>query len=312
MSGEPQCADALLLVRPATFASNAQTAATNAFQGAPPVGVARDGVREAVLHEFDQMAALLADDLRVHVIADTPEPAKPDAVFPNNWFSTHADGTLVLYPMLAPNRRLERRPEIVDALLAAGPYRVTRTVDLTHFEREGQYLEGTGSLLLDRAERVAYVCRSPRAHAAPLAAFARALDYEVLAFDAQGADGSAVYHTNVLMWIGERIALVCADAIGDTEERRRVLARLERAHEVVTIDVRQMHEFAGNMLAVRTSRGEPALEMSHRAYHALADAQRRRLHAHFRWLDAHPVYTIERLGGGSVRCMLAEIFLPAA
>jgi hypothetical protein len=318
---EPQLAPALVLVRPATFASNPETAGTNAFQGeaaaveaaAPARGFTpAERIREAVLHEFDQMAALLADELRVHVFPDTPEPAKPDAVFPNNWFSTHADGTVVLYPMLAPNRRLERRRELIDALAEAGPYRVARIVDLGGHERDGEFLEGTGSLVLDRAERVAYACRSPRTHARPLAAFARALDYEVVAFDAVGPDGSAVYHTNVLMWVGEGVALVCADAIPDASERRTVLDRLARGHEVVTISARQMGEYCGNMLSVRSRAGEALLEMSHRAYHALTDAQRATLRRHVRWLTAHPVYTIERLGGGSVRCMLAEVFLPPA
>lgn len=309
---EPQCAGAVLVVRPATFASNPETLESNRFQGGAPAGVVRDGVREAVLHEFDQFAALLADEIRVHVYADTPEPPKPDAVFPNNWFSTHPDGTVVLYPMLAPNRRLERRRDLIEALGRDGPYRVSRIVDLTHFETRGEFLEGTGSLVLDRAQRVAYACRSPRTHAAPLATFARELGYEVVAFDALGPDGTPVYHTNVLMWIGEGVALVCAESIPDATQRRTVLDRLAATHEVVEVTSAQMLDYAGNMLAVRSRRGEQLLEMSHRAYHALTEPQRARLRHHCRWLTAHPVYTIERLGGGSVRCMLAEIFLPTA
>lgn len=309
---EPQCASAVLVVRPATFASNPETLASNRFQGPPVVGVARDGVREAVLHEFDQFAALLADEIRVHVYADTPSPAKPDAVFPNNWFSTHPDGTVVLYPMLAPNRRLERRRDLLEALERDGPYRIARVVDLTHFEARGEFLEGTGSLVLDRAHRVAYACRSPRTQASPLAAFAAELGYETVAFDALGADGTPIYHTNVLMWIADGVALVCAESIADAGQRSTVLDRLGATHDVVEITRAQMLDYAGNMLAVRTPRGEQLLEMSHRAYHALTEAQRERLRRHCRWLTAHPVYTIERLGGGSVRCMLAEVFLPRA
>jgi hypothetical protein len=319
---EAQCADALFVVRPATCMSNPETRATNAFQRDAPVETAdpdaefrlgrRPHVREAVLHEFDQLAALLGDALRVHVYADTPDPPKPDAVFPNNWFSTHADGTVVLYPMLAPSRRRERRRDLIDALGRDGPYRVSRIVDLSHFERRGEFLEGTGSLVLDRAHRIAYACRSPRTHDAPLAAFAQQLGYEVVAFDAAGPDGAPVYHTNVVMWLGERVAGVCSESIADAAQRRAVLDRLAATHEVVEISMAQMGEYCGNMLAVRSRTGDALLEMSHRAYHALTDAQRATLHRHFRWLTAHPVYTIERLGGGSVRCMLAEVFLPRA
>ena len=319
---DAQCADALVVVRPATFASNPETRATNAFQqdepGAPPDTDAefrlgrRPHVREAVLHEFDQLAALLGDELLVHVWADTAEPPKPDAVFPNNWFSTHADGTVVLYPMLAPSRRRERRRELIEALGRDGPYRIARIVDLRGFEQRDRFLEGTGSLVLDRAHRVAYACRSPRTHDAPLAAFAAELGYEVVAFDAVGPDGAPVYHTNVVMWLGERVAGVCLESIPDAGRRREVRERVAATHEVVEISMAQMSEYCGNMLAVRSRLGDPLLEMSHRAYHALTEAQRTTLRRHFRWLTAHPIYTIERLGGGSVRCMLAEVFLPRA
>lgn len=318
---EAQCAGALVVVRPATFASNPETRATNAFQQDAPAAPDTDAefrlgrrphVREAVLHEFDQLAALLGDELRVHVWADTPDPPKPDAVFPNNWFSTHADGTVVLYPMLAPSRRRERRLDLIEALGRDGPYRIARILDLSGFEASGQFLEGTGSLVLDRAHRVAYACRSPRTHDAPLAAFAAELGYDVVAFDAVGPDAAPVYHTNVVMWIGERIAGVCLESIPDAAQRRAVRERLGATHEVLEISMAQMSEYCGNMLAVRSRGGDALLEMSHRAYHALTDGQRATLHRHFRWLTAHPIYTIERLGGGSVRCMLAEVFLPPA
>ncbi|MCZ8129679.1 MAG: arginine deiminase-related protein [Steroidobacteraceae bacterium] len=306
---DTQCAGAVLLVRPATFASNPETLATNRFQGALAPG---EFVREAVLHEFDQLAGLLADEVRVHVVHDTPEPPKPDAVFPNNWFSTHADGTVVLYPMLAPSRRAERRRELVDALATEGPYRIARVVDLSHFELQGAFLEGTGSLVLDRVAHVAYACRSPRTHAAPLAAFARAMGYEIEAFDAVDDGGTPIYHTNVVMWIGDGIAAIGAEAIADREQRRRVLDRLSARHEVVELSHAQLAAFAGNALALRGRDGSQLLEMSHRAFHALTDTQRATIRRHARWLTAHPVYTIERLGGGSVRCMLAEVFLPPA
>jgi hypothetical protein len=321
-SGAPY-AGALLLVRPATFRSNPDTRSTNGFQAASPAdaGPAADDdrrlgrrpqLREAVLHEFDQLAALLADELPVHVYDDTAAPPKPDAVFPADWLGTHDDGTVVLYPLYAPNRRPERRRDLLDALLRDGPYRTSRIVDLTAHERHGEFLEGAGSLVLDRVRRIAYACRSSRTHAAPLAAFARALDYEPVQFDAVGPDGSSACHTDDVLWIGERVAGVCADAIPDAAQRRGLLDRLGATHEIVEFTAAQYAERCGQMLPVRARSGEALLEMSHRAYHALTDAQRDVLRRHFRWLTAHPVYTIERLGGGSVRAMLAEVFLPLA
>jgi hypothetical protein len=299
-----------MLVRPAAFGANPETAASNRFQSA---AIADAGVREAVDHEFTQMAALLAADLTVYVFDDLPYPPRPDAVFPNNWVSFHADGTVVLYPMLAPNRRLERRPELLDQLVAMGGYRVRRVVDLSHHEAAGRFLEGTGSLVLDRVHRVAYACRSARTDAAVLAEFAAQLEYEPLLFDALSPDRTPIYHTNVMLSVGDTAAVICADAIADERQRRAVIKRLEATgHEVIAITLPQMLEFAGNMLALRAHDGRRLLEMSWRAHESLTAAQRARLQHHFDVLTAHPVHTIERLGGGSVRCMLAEVFLPRA
>ena len=243
------------------------------------------------------------------VADDTSEPVKPDACFPNNWVSFHADGSVVLYPMMAPSRRAERREAPVEQLRRAG-FQVARTIDLSPLEARGEYLEGTGSLVLDRSHRIAYACRSPRTTAAALADFAAALGYRVVAFDALGPDGRPAYHTNVLMAVGERFAILCAAAIPDAARRAAVLRALEETgHEIIEIDIAEMNRFAGNLLALRSRDGAALIAGSDAAWGALAPDRRRRLERHGAIVSA-PIPTIERLGGGSVRCMIAEVFLP--
>ena len=301
-----QCADAVLMVRPARFGANPQTADSNRFQQAQAIA---DAAALAV-REFDGLVRQLSDaGVEVVVAEDPPEPAKPDACFPNNWVSFHADGTVVLYPMLAPSRRAERRPEHLAAVERAG-FRIARTIDLTPLEARGEFLEGTGSLVLDRPGRVAYACRSPRTTPAALAEFCAALGYRAIEFDALGPDGRAVYHTNVLMAVGEDFAVLCADAIPDQTRRASVLDELAHSgYEVIEIGVEEMNRFAGNMLALRARRGGARIAMSETAWRALAADKRRRLERHGGIVVA-PIPTIEWEGGGSVRCMIAEIFLP--
>jgi hypothetical protein len=303
-----QCADAVLMVRPARFGANPETADSNRFQRLDPIADAAT----TALREFDALARALADaGVEVVVAEDSPEPAKPDACFPNNWVSFHADGTVVLYPMMAPSRRAERRRDFVAAVERAG-HRVARAIDLSPLEARGEFLEGTGSLVLDRPRRIAYACRSPRTTAGALAEFSAALGYRVVAFDAAGPDGRPAYHTNVLMAIGEGFAVVCADSIADAGQRAAVIKELGRdGAEVIAIDAAEMNGFAGNLLALRTRGGDPLIALSDAALGALAPAKRRSLERHGRILSAG-IPTIERLGGGSVRCMLAEIFLPRA
>jgi hypothetical protein len=303
---ERQCADAVLMVRPARFGANPETADSNRFQCADN----RPGDATAALREFDGLAARLADaGVDVQVAADTPEPVKPDACFPNNWVTFHADGTTVLYPMMAPSRRAERRPEILDELRHAG-FRMARTIDLSPLEARGEFLEGTGSLVLDRPNRIAYACRSPRTTQAALADFSAALGYRVVAFHALGPDGLPAYHTNVLMAIGERFAVLCSAAIPDEERRAAVVGELAAGgREVIDIDVQEMNGFAGNLLALATKGGDALIALSEAAWRALATKKRSRLERHGTIIAA-PIPTIERLGGGSVRCMIAEVFLP--
>ena len=235
----------------------------------------------AALREFDALARRLADaGIEVVVAEDSPEPAKPDACFPNNWVSFHADGSVVLYPMMAPSRRAERRREPIAAVERAG-YRVARTIDLSPLEARGEFLEGTGSLVLDRPRRIAYACRSPRTTAGALAEFSAALGYRVVAFDALGPDGRPAYHTNVLMAIGEGFAVVCAESIAEAGPRAAVIEELGRdGREVIVIDAAEMNGFAGNLLALRARDGDPLIAMSEAALRALAPEKRRRIERH--------------------------------
>lgn len=311
MTTEIQSACDVVMIRPANFGSNPETLPSNRFQSTAQ-DIADSEMQRLACAEFDALADALANaGVNVHVFEDTPSPIKPDAIFPNNWFSTHADGTVVLYPMLAPNRRLERRIDIVEALHSQHGFHVHDTVDLTYRELEAKYLEGTGSLVLDRVNRVAYACLSPRTDLDVLGEFGQRLDYEIVAFDAADASGAAIYHTNVLMSVGTRFAAVCSEAI-QASRRAAVLALLETTgHRLVELSFEQMHAFAGNMLELRSRNGDPLIALSETARQSLTPEQRSALEA-CGSLVSIPIPTIERFGGGSVRCMLAEVFLPRA
>lgn len=303
---EAQACGAVCMVRPAHFGSNVETASSNFFQRSS-AGVGDVPLRAQ--REFDALAlALEQAGVEVHRFEGQRDAALPDEVFPNNWLSLHADGTAVIYPLLAPNRRRERRNDVLTALERHG-YRVDRVVDLSALEARGEYLEGTGSLVLDRVERVAYACLSPRTHASALAEFGRALDYEVVAFHAVDGAGRPIYHTNVLLSVGARFAALCAGAIRDRDERRRVCSRLDRSgHELIDLSNDELESFAGNLLELQGGDGN-VIALSTAALAACAAPTRRALEGHGR-LVAADVGTIERVGGGSVRCMLAEVALP--
>ena len=306
---EPQSACAVLMVRPACFGFNPQTAASNAFQeSADSRGGAE--IQRLALAEFDGLArALQSAGVEVLIAPDSPLPVKPDAIFPNNWVSFHFDGTVALYPMLAPNRRSERREDVLEQVVREGRFHVSRTVDLTHREAEGKFLEGTGSLVLDRVHRVAYASLSPRTDLDVLGEFAQLLDYELVTFEAQDAAAQPVYHTNVVMAIGTRFAVVCGEAIVHPQHREAVFNKLRAAgHDVVDITQRQMREFAGNLLELSPA-GGPIVALSTTAWRSLGSAQRRILESHAEVVPV-AIPTIERIGGGGVRCMLAELHLP--
>ena len=303
---EPQSAAAVLMVRPAAFGFNPQTAASNAFQ-VPGAGGAP--AAEA-LREFDGLAETLRQaGVEVIVAQDTPSPVKPDAVFPNNWVSFHGDGTVVLYPMLAPNRRLERRDELLRQVAQEGDYRISRTVDLSHREARAQFLEGTGSMVLDRCNRIAYAALSPRTDLDVRGEFAQQLDFELATFEAFDGGARPVYHTNVLMAVGARFAVLCSEVIADRTQRAAVIDTLRATgHDVIEISMSQMQRFAGNLLELAPAAGN-LIALSRNAWSSLDAAQRGRLENHGRVLTVD-IPVIERAGGGGVRCMLAEIHLP--
>ncbi|NCF14558.1 MAG: amidinotransferase [Gammaproteobacteria bacterium] len=307
---ESQLASAVMMIRPVRFESNPLTAASNRFQGkndADPVEQ-----QTAAADEFDALVAALRDvGVEVIVIDDTHEPHTPDSIFPNNWISMHADGRVVLYPMEAENRRTERRMDIVEHLGDAAGRQIAEVVDLSPHENSGHHLEGTGSMVLDRANRVAYACISTRTHLDPLGDFAQRMGYDVVAFEAVDSSGVPIYHTNVLMNIGEEIAVICADAIPRQDQREAVLARLhEDGHEIVLLSYAQLDAFAGNMLELRNKAGERVLAMSQQAYDSLDEEQRAILASKSRIISV-AINSIESSAGGSVRCMLAEVHLPA-
>ena len=305
---ETQAARAVLMIRPAGFGSNPETLQSNAFQAAPRDGDADLPARAR--EEFDGLAeALSVAGLTTHVFEGRTDAETPDEVFPNNWVSTHADGTVVLYPMMAESRRRERRPELFEDLDTRFGYRATRVVDLTTHEDRGQYLEGTGSLVLDRTKRIAYAGLSPRTHLDALGDFAQQLDYDVVPFEAVDARGQPIYHTNALMAVGSEFAVICAETIRDDEKRAALLEQLaSTGREVIEIRFEQLEAFAANLLELATPEG-PIIALSSGAWDALDATRRARLERYGQIVTA-PIPTIERFGGGSVRCMLAEIHLP--
>ncbi len=311
MSADRQCTDTVFVIRPCRFQANPETAASNAFQAqAPWQDLAASNA--CAQQQFDGLVdTLTAAGVRCLVFDDTPEPHTPDSIFPNNWITTHADGTVVLFPMEAPSRRGERRSDIVEALSKTHGFEVARVVDLSPAEDEGRYLEGTGSLVLDRVNRVAYACRASRTDAQVLEAFANEMGYTPVLFDSVDADGQPIYHTNVMMWLGTRLAGMCLASLVEAD-RTRVLAALEASgHTVIDLTFAQLEAFAGNMLELVAQDGRTVIAMSQQAYDVLKDAQRAQLEAHAR-LAVCPIDHIETQSGGSVRCMLAEVHLPHA
>ena len=289
------------MIRPSSFDVNMQTAHTNRFQA----GNVHNRGRTARA-EVDAIAAALAGaGIHVEIFDDLPEPPKPDAVFPNNWISFHADGRVVLYPMLAPNRRAERRADIVESLTERG-WEVREILDLSHLEHAGAALEGTGSLVLDRSRRLAYAAISERTSPDALSRFEQATGYRVHSFQTS-YDGAPVFHTNVMLALGSRFAVVCDEVIDSAEQRTGLLQKLEcRDRDVIRIDRQQMANFAANLLELGSPSG-PRIALSARAHQALSTDQRRRLARHGSLLVVD-MPTIES-GGGSLRCTLAEIFL---
>jgi hypothetical protein len=298
-----------MMIRPAAFDYNPQTAQSNRMQVAS--GPSSANVAGLALAEFDAaVAGLRSAGVPVCVVADEPVPPKPDAVFPNNWVSWHADGTVVLYPMQAPNRRLERRPASLESIAERCRYRIARVLDLSPFEAQGRYLEGTGSLVLDHVTRQAFACRSLRTDEGLVRQWADQLGYTPVVFDAVDEAGVAYYHTNVILSIGQKLAVVASEAIAP-EDRERVLTALAAgSRELIEIDRAAVVAFAGNMLELLSAEGRRVYALSARVRDALPKADWDRLAAGTDQLLELAIPTLERIGGGSVRCMLAEVFSP--
>lgn len=301
-----QTSSHILLIRPVAFSFNHETSLTNAFQQATPLEPAK--LLHLVQSEFDAMVAKLrTKKVNLLQIDDTAEPAKPDAVFPNNWISTHADGTLVLYPMCTPNRRNERRVDIVEKLQQG--FKVSKKIDLSAHEQENIFLEGTGSIVFDHQHKRAYACLSPRTNGALLNTLAHQLGYTAIAFHAYDESKQEIYHTNVMMCIGSRFAVVCLESITDLNERKHVSNTLKAdGLELIEITFAQMQQFCGNMLELKNREGKTLLALSNSAFTALTSQQKQQI-SKFAEFVPLSIPTIETVGGGSVRCMIAEIFL---
>jgi hypothetical protein len=301
----PQSTNSVLMIRPCRFYPNPETAADNAFQAR--VDCAADALSAVARKEFDAaVQTLRAAGMNVHVFEDTAEPEKPDAVFPNNWISTHHDGRIALFPMYSALRRRERRHDIISELRKH--YRVTEVINYSAFEEKGCWLEGTGSLVLDHLNKIAYVSLSNRSKPKVIHRFAEDFSYEPVIFTSIGSDGQPIYHTNVMMCIGTAFALVGLEMIPNKAERQQVRTRLERSgKDIVELSPHQIANFAGNAIELHNRHGEKLLVLSERAIKALTEEQRTRLTRYVR-LVPFELPTIE-LGGGSARCMIATIHL---
>ncbi|HEY8591379.1 MAG TPA: arginine deiminase-related protein [Sphingomicrobium sp.] len=302
MGEEEQTSGTVLMVRPAAFGFHAEAARSNAFARPAEVDAG------AALREFEGLAeGLDRAGIEVLVLEDKPGPAKPDAVFPNNWVSFHGDGTMVLYPMATDARRLERDVPGVRALLEASGFAIRRTVDLSGMEADGRFLEGTGSLILDRPRRRAFANVSARTDPLAVAGFDEQLGFSTFLFDARDRSGQPIYHTNVLLSLGTEFAVLCTDVVPE-DQRARLKAALQEDRMLIEVDHEQMRQFACNIIQLK-GRGGPVLAMSSAARRSYRPEQRRMLER-FGELGDADIPTIEQIGGGSVRCMIADVHLP--
>lgn len=301
-----QTAGIVLMIRPASFGYNAETAASNVFQG--NVSLSEQEVQQKAVQEFDAFVEQLrSHQVNVVVVEDIPSPPKPDALFPNNWFCTLPDGTVATFPMFAANRRIEVRSDLIQTL--KDDFIVSNVEDWTVYNAEKIYLEGTGSMIIDHPNKIIYACLSPRTDKALLSRFCEAHGYQPVTFFSKDDNGTNVYHTNVIMHLGEGYAVICLSSIKDENERNEVAATLQRTgHEIIDITMQQVHHYAGNMLQVKNENGGLYTILSQSAFDSLTDDQKEQLHKYTQLLPVN-IPTIETVGGGSVRCMMAEIFL---
>lgn len=298
----------ILMIRPANFGFNSETAANNAFQSENKEESSSTIAKKAQL-EFDNMVEILrSKGVNIYVIEDTKSPSKPDAVFPNNWVSFHVNGAVITYPMFAKNRRIERREDVIDKI--GESFTVKRRYTFEHYEENEMYLEGTGSMLFDRDNKIVYACLSHRTDARLIDKFCVLVEYNRVVFHSVDRNEQPIYHTNVMMALGEDFAVLCKESIKSPEELKELEEVLDQTgKEILDISYKQLESFAGNMLQVRNDSGQTFLVMSQSAYDSLTNTQIEFL-AGKTELVPIDIETIEFYGGGSVRCMMAEIFLP--
>ena len=301
-----QVPHSILMVRPAAFGYNPETAASNAFQ---KQSADSQAVQQQALIEFDEVINTLdKKNISTIVVEDTLLPVTTDAIFPNNWITTHADGKVILYPMMAPSRRNERRADIVDIFKER--FQVREVVDLSSSENQNEFLEGTGSIIFDHPNRIAFACRSDRTNETLLTRLCLLLDYKPLLFDAVDEFNKPIYHTNVMMWVGETVAGVCLDSIQSEEQQESILSQLSSSgHKVIALSFAQMNQFAGNMFEIQNATGDRFILMSETAHRSLLPGQLHEIEKHAEPLPVN-IATIEGSGGGSIRCMVAGIHLP--
>ncbi len=295
----------LLMIKPVSFGFNAETAVNNAFQ----TKSAETNIQQKALKEFNDFVTLLQNNgVDVTVVEDTATPHTPDSIFPNNWVSFHHDGSLLLYPMYAVNRRSERKDHVLEKIKEK--FEVTKKIDLSSYEKENIFLEGTGSMVLDRDNRIAYACLSPRTNEKLLTEFCRQMNYKPVVFDASDDNGRAIYHTNVLMCVADKYVVICLESITDPGQQKLISDTIINSNKkIIAITLHQMNHFAGNMLQVENDKGEKLLVMSDQAFEALTTEQVQELNRYNRIIHS-PLTTIETNGGGSARCMMAEVHLP--
>ena len=296
------------MVRPANFGFNEETATNNAFQ-ILDTSLNTQEISKKAIEEFDVLVEKLKNaGVNVIVAEDTSKPIKPDAIFPNNWMTTHDDGTIITYPMYAPVRRLERNELIIDQITEQ--FELKNRKHLEHFEDSNRYLEGTGSMILDRVNKIVFACLSPRTDELLLDKFCELTDYQKMIFHAVDNKAQDIYHTNVMMALGETFVIICMDTIKNEIEHKELLQCFSKTgKEVIEISIMQMLAFAGNMLQLRNDKNETLLVMSEQAFQSLESAQIEAIERHTNILFS-PINTIETYGGGSTRCMMAEVFLP--
>ena len=291
------------MIQPVNFGFNAETAVNNTFQ--KNVG---GNIQQKALQEFNDFVAVLQKNkVDVTVIEDSLEPSTPDSIFPNNWISFHEDGRIFLYPMFAVNRRMERKARVLDAV--KNKFAVSEIIDLSKYESDELFLEGTGSMVLDRENKITYACISPRTDKKLLDEFCRLANFTPVTFRSTDSKGADIYHTNVMMCIASDYAVICLESIADDEERKNIIASLQKTNkEIVDISLQQLNSFAGNMLQVKNTDNELLLVMSSQAYNSLTAVQIETLKKHNRIIHSSLI-SIETAGGGSARCMMAEVFL---